>query len=95
MNVEEVKIQIKDMIQNIQDSLDLEYLNDEQVKELYKKQKLALEIALNYIDNSIPKEVIEEKIIIDTDKLNHSMNGILSEMYKARITLAKEILEGK
>ena len=51
--------------------------------------------ALNYIDNSIPKEVIEEKIIIDTDKLNHSMNGILSEMYKARITLAKEILEGK
>ena len=56
MNAEEVKIQIKDMIQNIQDSLDLEYLNGEQVKELYKKQKLALEIALNYIDNSISKK---------------------------------------
>ena len=70
MNAEEVKIQIKDMIQNIQDSLDLEYLNGEQVKELYKKQKLALEIALNYIDNSISKEVIEKKI----EELN--------EMYK-------------
>lgn len=48
---------------------------------------------LNYIENSIPKKKVEEKLIIDSDKLNHSTNGILSEMYKARITLAKELLE--
>lgn len=53
----------------------------------------AIETVLNYIENSIPKKKVEEKLIIDSDKLNHSTNGILSEMYKARITLAKELLE--
>ena len=60
-----------------------------------KKDKKAYKAILNYIENSIAKEKVEEKIIIDTDKLNHSVNGILSEMYKARITLAKELMEGK
>lgn len=54
-----------------------------------------LDTVLQALENSIPKQVIEEKIIIDTNKLNHSVNGILSEMYKARITLAKELLEGE
>lgn len=60
MNLEEVKIQIKEMIQNIQDSLDLDYLNDEQAIEICKKQKTSLETVLNYIDNSISKEVYKE-----------------------------------
>ncbi len=57
--------------------------------------KQDIETVLNYIENSIPKQVVEEKMIIDMNKLNHSTNGILAEMYKSRITLEKELLEGK
>lgn len=60
--LEEAKIQIKEMIQNIQDSLDLDYLNIEQAIETCNKQKIALVTTLNYIDNSIPKEVVENKL---------------------------------
>lgn len=59
--LEETKIQIKEMIQNIQDSLDLDYLNNEQAIETCKKQKTSLETVLNYIDNSISKELIQNK----------------------------------
>lgn len=55
-----------------------------------------LDIVLQALDNNfVPKEVIEKKMIIDVDKLNHSTNGILNEIYKARITLEKELLEEK
>lgn len=50
---------------------------------------------LNHTDNSVFKQEIAEKIVIDTNKLSHSVNGILNETYKARIALAKELLEGK
>lgn len=70
---------------------DSDYYDEE--TELYKNRTRIFETVLNYIENSIPKKKVEEKLIIDSDKLNHSTNGILSEMYKARITLAKELLE--
>lgn len=66
--LEETKIQIKEMIQNIQDSLDLDYLNDEQAIETCKKQKTSLETVLNYIDNSISKEVVENYLKDEKEK---------------------------
>ena len=95
--MEETKIQIKDMIQNIKDSLDLDYLNDEQVKELYKKQKLALETALNYIENSIPKEVIQNKLNEIEKQYKEALEENSTEAFilKCQIEILEELLKGK
>lgn len=75
------------------ETTDCDYYDKEY--ELYKNRIKIFETILNYIENSIPKKVVEEKMVIDIDKLNHGVNGILSKMYKARIILEKELLEGK
>lgn len=97
--LEEAKIQIKDMIQNIQDSLDLDYLNDEQAIEICNKQKLALETVLNYIDNSISKEVIEKKIEelenSQTKVKNNKLIYSREDIFRFQIYILEEVLEGK
>lgn len=57
--LEEDKKQINKMLNNIYDGLEFE--DDEEIRELYLKQKHTLKTALNCIENSIPKEVIEKK----------------------------------
>lgn len=65
--------QIKHMLENIDDGLEFE--DDTEIRELYLKQKHALETALNYIENSIPTSAVEEKI----EKLNKEYTEILSD----------------
>lgn len=55
-----------------------------------------LEIALNYIDNSISKEVIEEKIKYKKNKLKQIRNDRYREMcLQIEIDILQELLEGK
>lgn len=91
--LEEAKLQVKEIISH---KNDFDYAFGTKIQRPFTVSHEgleAIETVLNYIENSIPKKKVEEKLIIDSDKLNHSTNGILSEMYKARITLAKELLE--
>lgn len=45
--------------------------------------------------NSISKDKIREKMVIDNSKLNNCTNYILKNIYKARIDFGQELLEGK
>jgi hypothetical protein len=97
--LEEAKIQIKEMIQNIKDSLDLDYLNNEQAIETCKKQKASLETVLNYIDNSVDKEVIEKKIEeLENSQAKVKNNKLIysrEDIFRFQIYILEEILEGK
>lgn len=97
--LEEAKIQIKEMIQNIKDSLDLDYLNNEQAIETCKKQKVSLETVLNYIDNSVDKEVIEKKIEeLENSQAKVKNNKLIysrEDIFRFQIYILEEILEGK
>lgn len=98
--LEEDKKQINKMLDNIYDGLEFE--DDEDIRELYLKQKHALKTALNHIDNSISKELIEEKI----EELNEDIEDYLKTDKSGRFTRTnciftykkealQELLEGK
>lgn len=87
---EDIK-QINYMLENIDDGLDF-FKKHEEVIELYLKRKHALKTALNYIENSIPKQLIEEKIEEIKSNKNHKYTAgtvvaIMNEL--------EELLEGK
>lgn len=100
--LEEDKKQINKMLDNIYEGLEFE--DDEDIRELYLKQKHALKTALNYIDNSISKEVIEEKI---EELKNRKMDIVTSPIYsrdeklsilkrnQIKRKILQELLEGK
>lgn len=60
--------QIKHMLENIDDGLEFE--DDIEIRELYLKQKHALETALNCIENSIPTSVVEEYLKEEQERFN-------------------------
>lgn len=65
-------------------------LEDCKTTAFYKNENKAIETTLNYIDNSISKEVIEKKIEIL--KMEEHYDYIDN---KKAITVLQEILEGK
>lgn len=86
--LEEDKKQINKMLVNIYDGLEFE--DDEEIRELYLKQKHALKTALNYIDNSISKEAIKEKI-----KKLEKYKDITTPYGMGKLEGLYELLEGK
>lgn len=84
-DIEEDKKQINKMLNNIYDGLEFE--DDEEIRELYLKQKHALKTALSYMENSIPKQEIKNdlKILQETkvdDKEKFWMKSGIEEYLK-------------
>lgn len=74
---------------------------DEETK-LYKNRIRIFETVLNYIENSISKEVIEEKIKILNKKEKEELKGtkgqdryFIKQMYNYQRKILQELLEGK
>lgn len=87
---EDIK-QINYMLENIDDGLDF-FKKHEEVIELYLKRKHALKTALNYIENSILKQLVEEKI--EEIKSNKNYKYTVGTVV-AIIDELKKLLEGK
>lgn len=67
-------------------------------EENFTKTKQAIETVLQALENSIPKQVIKEKLIESETLIDNSQGCINNEdLYKeyGKIKLAKELLEGK
>lgn len=67
-------------------------------KELVKNklQDLVKELQiLNYIDNSIPKEAIEDAIKYEKGEIKYSTDEYRNKMHAYTLNVLEEILEGK
>ena len=91
--LEETKIFLKQMLNEYKRFGDLQDEKFEDTDRIYNQ----LEIALNYIDNSIPKEKIEEKIkeLEKEYKQVLEENSIKAFILKCQLEILQEILEGK
>lgn len=96
MNLEEAIRQLKDIKQDKESFIE----NDREHNEIFEEDIKAIDIILNYINNSISKEVIEKKIeeldklIIETQKeLGSASKEYTIYVYQKQVL--QELLEGK
>ena len=71
--------------------------NHDLEKKGYVYTEEAIETVLNYIDNSISKEIVENKLINLEKEYKEALeeNSTKAFILKCQIEIAKELLEGK
>lgn len=86
----------KELEEAIDNLLMLKYFVNEEKEENYKEYTNAIETVLNYIDNSISKEDIKEKLEEIKYRLNETMITEKDMQYNlGKCAALQELLEGK
>lgn len=90
--LEEAIRQLKDIKQDKESFIE----NDREHDEIFEEDIKAIDIILNYIDNSISKEVIEKKKnqMLEEYKKLIETNSTKAFIMKCQIEFAEELLKG-